>query len=495
MNRQLINWILNGKILTYIKTGAIMLTKTKKILEWSIFSFLGVILITASSLFGYQQAYAGKIYKNVYVSNIDLSGKTKTQASFLLQKKFDSVINDEITLKTDTKDIKTKVSDTGLTLNVDKIIQDSYKVGRSDTFFNQLVNSTETLWKKKNIQVEPKIDQEKFNKFMEVAVAQLNYEPQNASITIENGEIKEIAEKDGQTVDASNLTEKILALADDNSSKIISLQTQKTLPKIKTANFEPARAYAKSILEKKFTLKYEDTTFIPSKAEIGPWISFVENNGQYSATLNEGNVQAYLNKIGKKFEVTKKDRKINGNDGSVIEEGQEGKYLDKNNALSQIKSQLNSTNSITVNLTTYTVPPNDIKLFPAEGVIPGRFEGRYIDISLTDQKLCRIDGPAVVDCFIISSGKPGMETPTGTFTINDKNPRHWSNKYSMWLPWWEQFKEGGWGIHELPETDTWKETSEHLGTPVSHGCVRLDVGPAETVYNWTSIGTPVYIHK
>jgi len=472
-----------------------MLTKTKKILEWSIFSFLGLILILASSLFGYQQAYAGKIYKNVYVSNIDLSGKTKTQATFLLQKKFDSIINDEIALKTDDKEVKTKVSDTGLTLDIDKIVKESYRIGRSSDFFDQLVSSTKTLWDKKSVQVEPKIDQEKYNKFIEIAIAQLNYEPQNASITIENGEIKEVTEKDGQTVDASDLTEKILALANDDSDKVINLKTQVKSPAVKVSSFEPAKAYAQSILEKKFTLQYEGTTFIPSKAEIGLWILFTESNNQYTAILNESNLQAYLNKIAKKFEITKQDRKINGNDGSVIEEGREGKYLDKNNAIGQIKNQLNNTNSITVNLATYAVAPNEVKLFPAEGVIPGRFEGRYLDISLTDQKLCRIEGPAVIDCFIISSGKPGMDTPTGTFTINDKSPRHWSNKYSMWLPYWQQFKTGGWGIHELPETNTWKEVADHLGTPISHGCVRLGVGPAQTVYDWTSMGTPVYIHK
>ena len=65
----------------------------------------------------------------------------------------------------------------------------------------------------------------------------------------------------------------------------------------------------------------------------------------------------------------------------------------------------------------------------------------------------------------------------------------------MWLPWWQEFKSGGYGLHELPETATWKEVPDHLGTPVSHGCVRLGVGPAEAVYNWTEIGTIVYIHK
>jgi lipoprotein-anchoring transpeptidase ErfK/SrfK len=133
-------------------------------------------------------------------------------------------------------------------------------------------------------------------------------------------------------------------------------------------------------------------------------------------------------------------------------------------------------------------------VIPAEGLIPGRFEGRYLDVDLTTQRLCRIESTSIIDCFSISSGKPGMPTPTGTFTIRNKNPRQFSHKYGLWMPWWQEFN-GDYGIHELPETNTWKEVPDHLGTPVSHGCIRLGVGPAQTVYEWTSIGTPVYIHK
>lgn len=56
-------------------------------------------------------------------------------------------------------------------------------------------------------------------------------------------------------------------------------------------------------------------------------------------------------------------------------------------------------------------------------------------------------------------------------------------------------KNGYFGIHELPVwPDGIKEGENHLGTPVSHGCVRLGVGPAEFLYNWTPIGTPVKIY-
>jgi len=52
------------------------------------------------------------------------------------------------------------------------------------------------------------------------------------------------------------------------------------------------------------------------------------------------------------------------------------------------------------------------------------------------------------------------------------------------------------GLHELPEwANGYKEGQNHLGIPVSHGCVRLGIGDAAQVYNWAEVGTPVYIHK
>lgn len=96
--------------------------------------------------------------------------------------------------------------------------------------------------------------------------------------------------------------------------------------------------------------------------------------------------------------------------------------------------------------------------------------------------------------FKISSGKLSMRTPKGNFKIDGKSLRAWS-KYGLWMPYWLSLKNGYFGIHELP---VWpngaKEGENHLGVPVSHGCVRLGVGPAEFLYNWAPIGTVVKIY-
>lgn len=122
--------------------------------------------------------------------------------------------------------------------------------------------------------------------------------------------------------------------------------------------------------------------------------------------------------------------------------------------------------------------------------------GKYIDINLKQQIMSIFENGKIIDAYMISSGKKGMETPSGEYQIRNKAPRPWSKAYGLFMPnWMALVPSGKFGIHELPEwPGGYKEGANHLGTPVSHGCVRLGVGPAKSVYDWTEVGTPVVIY-
>jgi lipoprotein-anchoring transpeptidase ErfK/SrfK len=123
-------------------------------------------------------------------------------------------------------------------------------------------------------------------------------------------------------------------------------------------------------------------------------------------------------------------------------------------------------------------------------------EGKYIDINLKSQVMVTFENGKVLDAYMVSTGKRGMETPVGTYHIANKTPRAWSKEYGLFMPYWNALVPSGkFGIHELPEwPGGYKEGAAHLGTPVSHGCVRLGVGPAKIVYDWAGIGTAVVVH-
>jgi len=123
-------------------------------------------------------------------------------------------------------------------------------------------------------------------------------------------------------------------------------------------------------------------------------------------------------------------------------------------------------------------------------------DGQYIDINLSAQILTLFEDGRLLDSYVVSTGKMGMETPRGTYAVVNKFLRAWSKKYGAFMPYWMAITPGGsFGIHELPELlDGYKEGTDDLGNPVSHGCIRLGIGPAERVYNWAEVGTPVVVY-
>lgn len=122
--------------------------------------------------------------------------------------------------------------------------------------------------------------------------------------------------------------------------------------------------------------------------------------------------------------------------------------------------------------------------------------GKYIDVNISTQVLSTFEDGRLLDAYMVSSGKKGMDTPKGQTKIYNKFPRAFSRAYGLYMPYWMAIAPGGkFGLHELPEwPNGYKEGEAHLGIPVSHGCVRLGVGPAEKIYNWAEIGTPVVIY-
>jgi hypothetical protein len=70
----------------------------------------------------------------------------------------------------------------------------------------------------------------------------------------------------------------------------------------------------------------------------------------------------------------------------------------------------------------------------------------------------------------ITSGKPGYETPPGTFQVTYKDIDHWSRAYDAPMPYSVFFTTSGIAFHE-----------GSLGDP-SHGCIHLSNAAAQTYY-------------
>jgi hypothetical protein len=119
---------------------------------------------------------------------------------------------------------------------------------------------------------------------------------------------------------------------------------------------------------------------------------------------------------------------------------------------------------------------------------------RHLEINLKKQELTYFVAAEAWKSFSVSSGKASMPTPKGNFKILNKIDKAWSKTYKLWMPFWMGLGKGSIGIHELPIWPSgYREGANHLGTPVSHGCIRLGIGAAKYIYDRVDVGTMVVI--
>jgi hypothetical protein len=137
-------------------------------------------------------------------------------------------------------------------------------------------------------------------------------------------------------------------------------------------------------------------------------------------------------------------------------------------------------------------PPTMDEIVAISGADPNA--ERWIDVSLTDEYLKAYQGDVVIMETYISSGKPGFETPPGTFYINSKLPVQdmegvlGGEYYDVpQVPDVMYFTNVGHAIHGA----YWHN---NFGNPMSHGCINVPPDLAHFLYEWASVGTRVEIH-
>jgi hypothetical protein len=121
---------------------------------------------------------------------------------------------------------------------------------------------------------------------------------------------------------------------------------------------------------------------------------------------------------------------------------------------------------------------------------------KRIEVNLTQQRMYAYEGDFMVYDIPISTGKPGWETPTGSFVIFSKLELHDMEgraRGEEWdvpnVPHVMYFREGGYAIH-----GTYWHNVFGTGARVSHGCVNAPLGLAEALYYWAPMGTPVIVY-
>jgi lipoprotein-anchoring transpeptidase ErfK/SrfK len=136
----------------------------------------------------------------------------------------------------------------------------------------------------------------------------------------------------------------------------------------------------------------------------------------------------------------------------------------------------------------------------------------HVVVSIPKQRARLMVGEQIAADSPISSGKKGHSTPTGKFTVLEKDPNHHSSLYGNYCDGSGRVVRAGIsahidsapsGTHFVGAEMKWfmRLTGDgvgmHIGIlpgyPASHGCVRMSPDGAKLFYDHVKVGTPVAV--
>jgi hypothetical protein len=123
------------------------------------------------------------------------------------------------------------------------------------------------------------------------------------------------------------------------------------------------------------------------------------------------------------------------------------------------------------------------ELLSGQGAFRVRYpgDGVHVEGDLGNQLLALIDGSQVYRIYPISSGKPSTPTVLGRYRVYSRVPGY--------LPdgmYFSSFFTGGYAIHGYNPAPDY---------PASHGCMRLPMSDALSVYDWLTMGDRVDVYQ
>lgn len=171
---------------------------------------LTLTILIISTIFSLINIKNNTIYKNIEISNINVSQKTIEQAQEELNKKIREKELSKITLTEDSNEITISFDQLNVTRNISEAIEKAYNIGRNSNIIINNYKILSTYFIKRNIQIETNIDEESLDNIVNEVESKLPNAKQESTYSIEGETLLIKRGKKGIIVKKEELKNKII---------------------------------------------------------------------------------------------------------------------------------------------------------------------------------------------------------------------------------------------------------------------------------------------
>jgi hypothetical protein len=478
-----------------------------------------------AGLFAYRAAFTDRIYPGVSVQGLDVGGLTLDEATTALAEHLPAPAVEGIGLRAGEHFWRLTWADVGQGYDYAGTAQVAFQIAREGSPSENLLSPWRVRFAGRAVEplaIPP--DPAQVEARLEEAASFMYVPPAEAKLRITPEGLAPSPGRPGTALDVEASTARVLQALGDGTAEV-SLALTDILPTLSEP--EPAYSQARSLLAQSFTLIAYDpltdyhTEFKAPPPRVATWLQAVPDPASEGDRLVLGGDQTPVRAWLREIEVQL------GPERTMDEPETMARILE-----ALVAGEPRAEARIRHPQSTYVVQPGDNLFdiayshgFPAwrleeanpdvdpdalaigmelalpsidvlfpEPLVPGK----RIEINLPEQRLRAYEGEQLVFDFTCSSGISSTPTIAGQFQVLFKEPEAYASRWDLEMPYYMAvYQEGPEffnGIHELPITSSGRRLwSGVLGWPASYGCIILDIGDAEALYNWAPVGTLVRI--
>ncbi|MEZ6255187.1 MAG: L,D-transpeptidase [Patescibacteria group bacterium] len=400
--------------------------------------------------------------------DLSLKNKTVTEGTAIVKNK----LAEPIYLNFESKSRSITPTELGINVNIEMLKQMSKTCYKTLGIRYLCVdNNTKNITSQDTLE----INNELLNPYVLELNTEMAYLKDNTVVSLENYTFKRLSKNATVVIAEEKLTDKsTLANLIGASAGSIILE-----PKIVDDNSSQKKETEAvlDLINRTLLIKYgRNPVYIPA-GKIAEFTSFTTKDGITEGHVATDNIHKYLEELGQKYE--------SENVAIILPE-----------AVDAIARAL------IFRAANYQI--NTAIVLPLEGkpITNGDKADVYLEVVKSQQRLYRWEQGKVVKTYIVSTGRV-WETPPGQYNVLGKQKLAISYVGDWYMP---NYLPIGtiygyrFGFHAIPyhldgAGNIYARDKNTMGSPATGGCIQLTQEESLEIYEWATVGTPVYIFE
>lgn len=184
------------------------------ILRYTFITLIIIILATLITTVGYgfvdDYFRSDEIAKGITIDGHDVGGKSIDEAYEILKHDLESKYHNELIFESDENSWAVNPEKFSFSLNYEKMIRDAYYVGYDSNIFYRIYTRFKNKKTEKNIDLAFNYNKNEIKDYLKVLAYELNTEPQDAYIEIDENSVNIHPDRAGLTLDVNASVDKVI---------------------------------------------------------------------------------------------------------------------------------------------------------------------------------------------------------------------------------------------------------------------------------------------